>query len=77
MLYFPIRFIWLPLILLLRPTGIARERLVASFTSFAVLFLLFPLSSAQFGANIGLGVMGAGVLLAYLFALWGKEFEAT
>jgi hypothetical protein len=39
-------------------------------------FLLFPFASARFGANFGLGVLGVGVFLAYLFAMWGKEFEA-
>jgi hypothetical protein len=47
---------------------------VASFTSFAVLLLF--LASARFSPNVGLAVLGAGALLAYLFLMWGKEFEA-
>jgi hypothetical protein len=73
-LYLLVRFVSLPLILLLRPTGIARDRLVVSFTSFAVLLLF--LTSARFSPNVGLAVLGVGALLAYLFAMWGKEFEA-
>jgi hypothetical protein len=75
-LYFSVRFICSPLLLLLQPTGIARDRLVASFASFAALFVFFIFAAARLSPNVGLAVLGAGALLGYLFAVWGKEFEA-
>ncbi len=75
-LYALARLIFSPLLFLFRSTGILRERLVASLTSLAVLFLIFPLVATHFGGNLGLLVLGLGVTLAYLFALWGHEFEA-
>jgi hypothetical protein len=75
-LYFTVRFICSPLLLLLQPTGIARDRLVVSFTSFIALFVFFIFAAARLSPNVGLAVLGAGALLGYLFAVWGKEFEA-
>jgi hypothetical protein len=75
-LYLLARSILWPLLLLLRFTGVCRERLVASLTSLAVLFLIFPFVATHFGGNLGLLVLGLGVTVAYLFALWGHEFEA-
>jgi hypothetical protein len=75
-LYRFVRLIYLPLLMVLQPTGIPRARLVTSFTGLIVLFLLFPFAATRFGGDVGLAVLGAGVGLAYLFALWGDEFEA-
>jgi hypothetical protein len=75
LLYIPIRMIFLPLILLLRPTGLRRESIVASSTVAVFMFVIAPSAGTYFGAGSRVAVTAVGALLGYAFLVWGKEFE--
>lgn len=75
LIYVPLRFIFWPAIWLFRPTGMRTETIVAICIVGVVIFFLSPMASARFGFKLALPVIAAGLILAYLIMVWGKEFE--
>jgi hypothetical protein len=73
-LYVSLRFLFLPLILVFRLAGLRPETVVATYT-LCLFFIILPMAQARIGLGLALALTAAGVLLAYLFLVWGKEFE--
>jgi hypothetical protein len=74
-IYLTIRFLFFPLLWLFRPTGLRPESIVAISTVAVFIFVIQPIVAARLGAGYAVGTTGAGAVLAYLFLMWGKEFE--
>jgi hypothetical protein len=72
--YFVLRTIFFPFILILRPLVPNTQFIVATFTLSMCMFIV-PIAKAQLGAGIAVAVLGVGTLLACSFLVWGKEFE--
>jgi hypothetical protein len=75
LLYRILRVLFLPIILLCRPTGLRPESIVATTTVAVFIFVLQPFVAAHFGAGYAVALTAVGALLAYCFLVWGKEFE--
>ncbi len=74
LIYFMLRTIFLPFVLILRPLVPHSHSIVATFTLSMSMFIV-PIARAQLGTGIAAAVFGVGTLLAYSFLVWGKEFE--
>jgi hypothetical protein len=75
LLYIAARALYTPLLTLLRPTGRRTESIVASITCALVIFVVQPVTMAKLGSGYSLVFDGVGLVMAYLFQVWGGEFE--
>ena len=73
-LYFVLRAVFLPFVWILGTVGVKAPRVVSTFT-LSLCFILSEPVAAGFGAPAVIAMFVAGGLLAFLFLIWGNEFE--
>jgi hypothetical protein len=75
-IYVLLRFIFLPIIWLFRPTGMRTETIVASCLVGVVVFAIPRIVPARLGFGFEVAAIAVGTVLAYSFMVWGRDFEA-
>jgi hypothetical protein len=75
LLYFALRTLFSPLLLLFGPTGIRPEAIVCSATVSVFIFIVQPMTASRLGGGYAIVTTTIGGILGYAFLVWGKEFE--
>jgi hypothetical protein len=75
-LYRIVPIVFMPIILILRPIGMRTETIISTCTVWAVVLAVMPFRAPWIGLPWKVAVVIIGFSLAYLFRVWGKEFEA-
>jgi hypothetical protein len=76
-MYIALRFLFFPLLLLLRPIRSRPESVVASATVSVFIFVVQPMAAARLGGGYSIAFTTIGAALGYAFLVWGKEFEQS
>jgi hypothetical protein len=61
-LYVSLRFVFLPVIFVFRPTGVSRQGIVTSATMGIVVFVIQPIATAKLGPDHAVGFTAVGAL---------------
>jgi hypothetical protein len=75
-IYTLLRFIFTPVILLFRPIGRRTESIVSMCTVWVAALLILSIASDRVSVALKVTAAAICLVLAYLFRLWGKEFES-